>query len=76
MLRHGTAYADLRGDPAVFELVVRALAEGNSLRATARILHIDKDTACAWLDLRFLPSIAPRGADALAELACHRMPTR
>ena len=50
MLRYGTAYADLHGDPAVFETTVRALAEGNSLRATARIVQIDKDTACAWLD--------------------------
>jgi hypothetical protein len=29
---------------------VRALAEGNSLRATARIVLADKDTVCAWLD--------------------------
>jgi IS1 family transposase len=29
---------------------VRALAEGNSLRATVRIVQIDKDTACDWLD--------------------------
>jgi transposase-like protein len=50
MLRYGTAYADLHGDPAVFETAVRALAEGNSLRATARIVQIDNDTACAWLD--------------------------
>lgn len=49
-LRHGTAYADLHGDPVVFETAVRALAEGTSLRGTARILQIDKDTACAWLD--------------------------
>src|SRR2546423_6610248 len=48
MLRYGTAYADLHGDPVVFETAVRALAEGTSLRATARILQIDKDTACAW----------------------------
>jgi len=39
----------LEADPAIFETAVRALAEGNSLRATARIVQIDKDTACAWL---------------------------
>jgi len=50
MLRFGTAYADLHADPARFETAIRALAEGNSLRATARIVQIDKDTACAWLD--------------------------
>src|ERR671923_1256138 len=31
-------------------MAVRALAEGNSLRATARIVQIDKDTACDWLN--------------------------
>ena len=49
-LRYGTAYYDLEADPAIFEMAVRALAEGNSLRATARIVQIDKDTACDWLD--------------------------
>ena len=29
---------------------MRALAEGNSLRATARIVQIDTDTACDWLE--------------------------
>ena len=28
---------------------MRALVEGNSLRTTARIVEIDKDTACDWL---------------------------
>jgi IS1 family transposase/transposase-like protein len=49
-VRYGTAYYDLEADPAIFEMAVRALAEGNSLRATARIVQIDKDTACDWLD--------------------------
>lgn len=49
-LRYGTAYLWLEADPAIFETAVRALAEGNSLRATARIVQIDKDTACDWLD--------------------------
>ena len=49
-LRYGTAYYDLEADPAIFEMAVRALAEGNSLRATARIVQIDKDTACDWLN--------------------------
>jgi IS1 family transposase len=40
----------LEADSAVFETAVRALAEGNSLRATARIVQIDKDTASRWLD--------------------------
>ncbi len=48
-VRYGTAYYDLEAPPAIFETAVRALAEGNSLRATARIVEIDKDTACDWL---------------------------
>ena len=49
-LRFGTAYCDLNTDAAIFDTAIRALAEGNSLRGTARIVQIDKDTACAWLD--------------------------
>ena len=45
----GTAYFDLEADPALFERTVRALAEGNSIQGTARIVQIDKDTGCAWL---------------------------
>lgn len=49
-LRYGTAYLGLEADFAIFETAVRALSEGNSLRATARIVQIDKDTVCDWLD--------------------------
>ena len=31
-------------------MAVRALAEGNSIRATARIVQVDKDAVCTWLD--------------------------
>jgi IS1 family transposase/transposase-like protein len=48
-LNTGTAYFELDAPPARFETAIRALAEGNSLRATGRIVQIDKDTACAWL---------------------------
>lgn len=48
-VRYGTAYLGLDSAPAIFETAVRALAEGNGLRATARIVQIDKDTACDWL---------------------------
>ena len=48
--RYGTAYYDLNAEAAIFEIAVRALAEGNSLRSTGRIVEIDKDTACDWLD--------------------------
>lgn len=49
-LSYGTAYYGLESDPAIFETAVRALAEGNSIRATGRIVQIDKDTVCDWLD--------------------------
>ena len=49
-LSYATAYYELESDPVIFETAVRALAEGNSLRATGRILQIDKDTVCDWLD--------------------------
>jgi len=44
-IRYGTAYWDLNADPAIFDTAIRALAEGNGLRSTARIVQIDKDTA-------------------------------
>ena len=49
-LSYGTAYYGLEAEPAIFELAVRALAEGNSLRATGRIVQVDKNTICGWLD--------------------------
>jgi transposase-like protein len=49
-LNYGTAYFELDSDPLIFETTIRALAEGVSLRSAARIIQIDKDTACAWLD--------------------------
>jgi transposase-like protein/IS1 family transposase len=49
-LNYGTAYYGLESEPAIFETAIRALAEGNSIRATGRILQIDKDTVCNWLN--------------------------
>ncbi|HBY96822.1 MAG TPA: helix-turn-helix domain-containing protein, partial [Chloroflexi bacterium] len=49
-LSYATAYYGLERDPAIFATAVRALAEGNSIRATGRILQIDKDTVCGWLN--------------------------
>jgi len=49
-LSYGTAYFDLEAEPAIFELTVRALAQGNSIHTTARIVLLDKDTLCAWLN--------------------------
>jgi transposase-like protein len=49
-LSYATPYYRLEAEPALFDTAVRALAEGNSLRATARIVLLDTDTICTWLD--------------------------
>ena len=49
-LKSGTAYYGLEADASVFEIAIRALAEGNSLNATARIVNIDEETIRHWLD--------------------------
>jgi len=49
-LRQGTAYFGIVAEEGIFTIALRALAEGNSLRGTARIIAVDKDTVCAWLD--------------------------
>lgn len=49
-MTYATAYFGLEADPAIFEIAVRALAEGNSIRSAARILQVDKDTISAWLN--------------------------
>ena len=41
-LSYGTAYYGLETDRALFEMAVQALAEGNALRATARIVQVNK----------------------------------
>src|SRR5262245_2868847 len=50
VLSYATTYYGLDAERALFEMAMRALAEGNSLRATGRIVQVDKDTVCAWLD--------------------------
>ncbi len=47
--RIGTAYAGLRTDERTYRNAVTSLAEGLSIRATARLMAMDKDTVCAWL---------------------------
>ena len=46
----GTADGGLDAEPAVFEWAVRALAEGNALRATARMVLTDQDPGWAGWD--------------------------
>jgi IS1 family transposase len=47
--RAGTAYAGIRTDEGIYESGAKHLAEGTSIRATARLLNLDKDTVCHWL---------------------------
>ena len=49
-LRQGTAYFGVRAEEPNYTIAMRALAEGNSLRGTGRIVEVDKDTVCDWLD--------------------------
>ena len=47
--RAGTAYADIRTNLQTYERGAQLLAEGMSIRATARVLDVDKDTVCGWV---------------------------
>lgn len=48
-LTYGTAYFGLAAAPAIFARAVRAVAEGNALHATARIIQRDQETVCTWV---------------------------
>ena len=57
-LSYGTAYYGLGTDPVTFETARRALAEGNSLCATARIVEVDSDlVSCSPLGPRFITEV-------------------
>jgi hypothetical protein len=44
-LRYSTASDGLDTDRTIFESAVRTLGEGNTLRATARIVQVEEETA-------------------------------
>ena len=48
--RRGTPLFNLKADEEIFYRTIGCLVEGNSIRATARIMGLDKDTVCRWLD--------------------------
>ncbi len=48
--RRGTPLFGLKTDEQTFYDVIACLAEGNGIRATARIKNVDKDTVASWLD--------------------------
>ena len=47
--RVGTACAGIRTPESIYESGARHLAEGTSIRATGRLLNVDKDTVGHWL---------------------------
>ena len=47
--RVGTAYAGIRTDEITYQHGVKSLAEGLAIRATGRLLTLDKDTIGHWL---------------------------
>jgi IS1 family transposase/transposase-like protein len=49
-IRYGTAYYRLKAEEGTFETAIRALAEGCGIRSTGRIVEVDKDTVCDWLN--------------------------
>lgn len=47
--RTGTAYAGIRVDEEKYRMGAKLLSEGLAIRASARLLEVDKDTVCGWL---------------------------
>jgi hypothetical protein len=48
--RQGMASCGVRAQEANDLSAMRALAEGHSLRGTGRLVEVEKDTVCDWLD--------------------------
>src|SRR5438093_13504256 len=64
--RTGTAYAGIRTDVTQYALGAKLLAEGLGVRATARILEVDKDTVH-----QRLRSLGTHGAEIMAHHVRH-----
>ncbi len=47
----GTAYAGIRTDLGIYRRGAKTLAEGLSIRATGRLVEVDKDTVMRWLPI-------------------------
>ncbi len=47
-VRHGRASFDVRAEKSNYTVVMRAFAEGNSLRGTGQIVEAGTNTACDW----------------------------
>jgi len=51
--RRATLLFHLEADEETLYDIITCVAEGNDIRATARIKKLDKDTVAAWLDKAF-----------------------
>ena len=71
-VRQGTAYFGVRAEAPNDTIAMRALAEGNALRGTGRIVDVDKDTVCAWVDRagRHCRAVTPYLCDTLPITEC------
>jgi len=47
--RRGTPLFNLKAEEDIFYKTIACLVEGNSIRSTARIMGLDKDTVAGWL---------------------------
>lgn len=59
--RVGSAYAGIRTDEQIYRSGATSLAEGLAIRATARLLSLDKDTVCHWL-----PRLGAHGSQVMS----------
>jgi IS1 family transposase len=71
-VRQGTAYFGVRAEEPHDTMAMRALAEGHALRGTGRIIKVDTDTVCGWLDRAGRPGRAVTAwlFDTLPSTAC------
>jgi hypothetical protein len=49
-VRQGTAYGGVRAAEPPDTIARRALADGHALRGTGRIVEVDTETVCGWLE--------------------------
>jgi hypothetical protein len=75
LVRQGRAYFGVRAEEPNYTIAMQALAEGNSLRGTGRIVDVDKNTICDWVDRAGRHCRAVRGGFAkVRETLKHLLP--
>src|SRR4029453_17112491 len=74
-LSYGTAYEGLGAGRAIFESAVRTLAEGNTLRATARSVQVDEHAAVGVAGFCPAGASTPAGARTVTAPKAHTRDT-